>query len=111
MDLPEQSKRVKVDFSSQSTKQREVNSWHYNCLRPDERQVIDRRLAELDKTRPRNPTTESLIEKAVGFPQGYNPKALGEMYGWRDHMNIDFFNRLCSDETTLFTQEQPKLFT
>lgn len=111
LDMPDENKRLKVDFSSQSTKQREVNSWHYRNLRNDERTIIDLRLKELEKTRARNSQVEDLVAKATGFPQGYNAKALGEMYGWRDHMNIDFFNRLCSDETTTFTQDQPKLFT
>lgn len=111
LDLPEANKRIKVDFSTQSTKQREVNSWHYKNLRPDERRVIELRLAELDKTRAKNQVVENLVQEATGFLQGYTPHALGEMYGWRDHMNIDFFNRLCCDEYTRFHQEQPKLFT
>lgn len=110
LDL-EEGKRIKVDFSNQSTKQREVNSWHYRNLRPAEQEIILRRLKQLDETRQRNPEVEALVEKATGIPQGYNPEALAEMYGWRDHLNIDFFNRLCSDEWTTFEQEQPKLFT
>lgn len=107
----EGGKRIKVDFSSQSTKQREVNSWHYRNLRPDEKLIIDRRLGELEKTRAKSVKVEALVKEVVGYEQGYNPHALAEMYGWRDHFNIDFFNRLCSDKPTFFTQEQPKLFT
>lgn len=110
LDFPD-GKRIKVDFSDQSTKQREVNSWHYKVMRPDEQKIIRDRLAQLELTRAKNPEVEKLVFEATGMVQGYTPEALAAMYGWRDHLNIDFFNRLCSDDQTFFSQEQPKLFT
>jgi len=100
----------KVDFSDQSPRQRDDNSWHFNTLKPREKDIVVARLEELDKIRPRNPEIEARVEEATGIKQGYNPEALSKMYGWRDHFNINYFRRMQERTTTKFIREQGGFF-
>lgn len=110
MELPPSNKTYIIDFSDQSPRQADDTSWHYNVLKPRERGVIDARLAELETSRPRNAEVEAYVFEQTGIPQGYNPEALAKMYGWRDHFNINYFNRLSNRGTRTFFREQGGFF-
>lgn len=111
--IPLNGETIIMEFSSQSTALRKANSWHYTNLRPDEKIVVEASLKELERTRyARNDALEKQLAEITSLPQGYFGQTLSEMYGWRDHMNIDFFNRICSDDWAKpFELDQPKLFT
>lgn len=112
LDLPQRT--FKVDFSSQSNKRFDDGGWHYVTLKPTEKKVVDDRLAELEELRKRaanyNPEVEQWLEDRTGIKQGYYPEALGELYGWRDHFNINFFNRMQHKGTDRFIRPQMGLF-
>lgn len=84
---------VKIDFSEKSSKQNNDNSWHYYRLKPWEKEIIDLKLEEEEAKRIKHPEEEAKMEEVLGFKQGYNVKSLAESYGWRDHWNINYFNR------------------
>lgn len=114
MDLPQPDgsiKDCKVDFSSRSPKQEDINSWHYNSLTKAERHKILERLEELEAVREKNLELETELEKATGYKHSYNPKAFAESYGWRDHFNINYFRRAQERAVKTFKKEQGTLFT
>jgi hypothetical protein len=110
LDLPKAGRSYKVDFSSQSMKRFDDNSWHYDSLKPAEKRVVDERLEELEALRQKDPEVEEWLEKQTGIKQGYNAEALAKMFGWRDHFNIQYFNRQQASGVTKFVREQGGLF-
>lgn len=103
-----------ISFSNRSMAKYKDEGWHYSTLKPAERERIDARLAVLDAQRKLasnyDPDTEKWVEERTGIPQGYNATAFAEMYGWRDHFNINFFNRMQKYGKRTFIREQMGLF-
>lgn len=114
MDLPHEdgtSKRYIINFSPKSPDQRNIRSSHFNSLPTTMRDKVLAELARLEAERPRLPgDLEEVLKEMTGVPQGYNPEALGNMYGWRDYANICYFNRHNTDEIKPFVLEQGGLF-
>lgn len=79
LDMPHRV--VKLDFSDRSPAKRDLNSWHYDTLPEPMQKEIEKRLGEL----------------------GYEVEKLRTMYGWRDHANITFYERLMN-RTELFAK-------
>ena len=104
-------KDFKVDFSSRSRKQEDIDSWHYKRLDEFTQGGVTRRLNELEAVRIKNPEVEASLEAATGFKQGYNITALAESYGWRDNLNIDFFRRVQERRVDKFINPQLGLFS
>lgn len=109
IDMPERT--FKLDFSNQSNKQFQDNSWHWLTLKPPEKKMVLRRLEELEALRVKDLDNEKWLEKETGIKQGYYPDALMQFYGWRDHFNVNYFNRIQHHAPTKFIREQPGLFT
>jgi hypothetical protein len=101
----------KIDFSTKSKKQQNIDSWHWECLDKLTQDKISARLEELEAARVKTPAVEDELEKITGYKQGYNAKALGESYGWRDNFNIYYFERAQDRHVKTFKQLQPALFT
>ena len=99
-----------IDFSNQSSMQYRDNSWHYSTLKPVEKKRVLDRLMELEAVRIKYPETEAWLEEKTGIKQGYYPEALAKMYGWRDHFNINYFNRIQARGIDRFIRKQPGLF-
>lgn len=76
LDLPHRD--VKVVFSDQSPKHRDLAGAHYDTLDPLTKEAVDARVKEL----------------------GYDPALLRTHYGWRDHFNIAYFQRVHSRACT-----------
>lgn len=101
----------KVDFSSKSTKQEDIDSWHYKSLTPMDQKIVDDRLADLEAARPKQPEFEKELEEILGYKPGYNPTALAESYGWRGHFTIHYFDRIQARRVDRFQRTQETLFT
>lgn len=103
-----------ISFSNKSMRKFDDGGWHYSQLKRAEQLRIDARLIELDEIRKRaanyDPETEKWLEERTGVPQGYNAAAFAEMYGWRDHFNIRFFDRIQQYGPKKFIREQMGLF-
>jgi hypothetical protein len=114
LDFPQPDgsvKDFKVDFSARSSKQRDINSWHYNSLDKFTQQKVLRRVAELEAERIKHPEIEARLEKYGGFKQGYCLEGLAQSYGWRDHFNINYFRRSQDRHVKTFKRTQETLFT
>ena len=109
LDMPNGD--FKIDFSSRSKTQQDINSWHYKSLTDPHREAIDTRLAELEATRIKEPWLEQQWEDLLGYKPGYNPIALTESYGWRGHFNIHYFDRIQERRVDIFKRKQGTLFT
>lgn len=105
----------KVHFSDQSPTRHDDGGWHYKTLKPAEKKKVDERLEVAEIARRASPAydaeTEEELEEKTGFKQGYNAEALSKMYGWRDHWNINYFNRVQSRGIEKFVREQKGLFS
>lgn len=113
LDIPQPDgsfKDVKIDFSSKSSKRNQIGSWHFDTLSKPEQEAILARLEEMEADRPKIPELEKALEKEMGFKQGFNPKALGESYGWRDYANIEYFRRAMKRKIDHFKREQETLW-
>ena len=86
----------KIEFSSRSGKRHQKNSRHFDCLGAPKQKAVSQRLEELEATRVKDPEFEAEWLDQFGYQPGWNPKALSESYGWRDHFNIHYFERLQS---------------
>lgn len=113
LDVPQPDGTIrdyKVDFSSRSSKKRNVGSWHFDTMSPDEQRFIRARLEQLEAERVKDPELEATLTEMMGFPQGYTPQALAESYGWRDHFNINYFRRAQDRRVDTFKRVQETLF-
>jgi hypothetical protein len=113
MDFPQPDgsiKDYKIDFSSDSSKRRQDGSWHFDTLKPPEKEVVMARLAELEAARPPSPEFDAELAELTGVPQGFNPQALATCYGWRDRANIDYFRRAQGRRVDKFLRAQETLF-
>lgn len=114
LDFPQPDgtvKDYKIDFSEHSSKKTDITSWHYLSLTRDEQRRVDARLEELEAARTdRNPELEAELEAQTGYKQGYNPEALAKSYGWRDHMNVNYFRRAMKRRVDTFLVSQETLF-
>jgi hypothetical protein len=99
-----------IDFSTRSQKRYDMNSWHYSSLKPDEKHVIDGRLAELEAERIRFPELEKEYLATFGHEMGFNPVALGNSYGLRDAGNVAYLGRCADRAVNQFTRAQETLF-
>jgi hypothetical protein len=96
LDVPQWDGTVrdyKINFSPRSMRRFKKNSWHYTTLSPGQREVVDRRLAELEAERIKEPVREAYLEMLTGYKHGFNPRCLAEHYTWRDYANIEYFRR------------------
>ncbi|MGE0036769.1 MAG: hypothetical protein AB7S93_14115 [Xanthobacteraceae bacterium] len=113
LDVPQRDgtiRDIKIDFSSRSPKLLDVNSMHFESLMEEDRRGVLKRLEELEAKRTKSPGVEAELERQTGWKQGYNPKALAESYGWRDHFNINYFRRAMGRGVTRFKRKPTILF-
>jgi hypothetical protein len=113
LDVPQPDGTIrdyKVDFSLRSPKIEDTDSWHFNSLKKPQREVVLQRLEQLEAERVKVPEVEAELEAATGWKPGYNPKALGESYGWRDHFNINYFRRAQARGAKTFKPQQLNVF-
>lgn len=113
LDMPQRNGTVqdfKIDFSTTSSKRRDIASWHWDTLTTPEQSVVRQRLEELEAIRPKNPELEAELEAFMGCKQGFNPKALGLSYGWRRWANIEYFRRAMDRKVDRFLRKQDTLF-
>jgi hypothetical protein len=102
-------KEFKVDFSSQSGRVREDNSWHFSTMLPAMQERIRARVAEIEATRRAAPGWNAEVDEknriAMGMSEpGLTPESLAASYGWRDYVNVDYFRRIMADrELVTFT--------
>lgn len=85
MDLPDRD--AMITFSDQSPRIHDYDQ-HYDSLNPVAKRVVNKRLEEL----------------------GYDPKLLRTHYGWRDHANISFFERVSQRPDPVFKFAEASLF-
>jgi hypothetical protein len=113
LDLPQPDgtvKDYKVDFSTQSNKRYDINSWHFNSLTGAERRAVLNRLEELEAARPKDAEEDARLKELTGYTHGFNPTALAESYAWRDYANIEYFRRAMNRKVDRFTRQQETLF-
>lgn len=85
LDLPHRD--LKITFSSDSPKRKSFDQ-HYETLDPVTQRAVRARVEEL----------------------GYDVKLLQTHYGWRDHFNIAFFDRIQKRPDPVFILKEPSLF-
>lgn len=102
-------KDFKIQFSKDSPARR-VLDFHFDNSPPEVQEMILDRLEQLEAERIKNPQLEDELADIQGYKQGYNFKALSEMYGWRDHFNINYFKRAQDRRVYTFKREQETLF-
>ena len=85
LDLPH--KDTKITFSSDSPKRKTFDQ-HYETLDPVTQRAVRQRVEEL----------------------GYDVKLLQTHYGWRDHFNIAFFDRIQQRPDPIFKLRETSLF-
>ena len=56
----------KIDFSNRSSKRYDMKSWHFTCLKNDERETVLAQLAELEATRIRDLELEAAFKAKLG---------------------------------------------
>jgi hypothetical protein len=113
LDMPQPDGTITdyiVDMSTRSPRKENLDSWHYSTMTPEFQKQINARLEELEAVRCKS-ADEPMLEEQMGFRQGYNPKALSESYGWRDHFNINYMVRAEHRATQTFINNQPGLLT
>lgn len=114
LDLPQPdgtTRDYKIAFSDKSPAMEKDGSWHFDALKPQEKDRVMERLAELEAARTPLPgDLEERLEDVTGVKQGYYPEALAAMYGWRDYANIEYFRRAMDRGATTFRREQGGLF-
>jgi hypothetical protein len=108
LDLPRGD--FKIDFSHRSSKRRDLNSWHFQCLTKMQQKPVLERLEQLEAERIKNPKLEAELEHYMGCKQGFNPEALGRSFGWRDYANIEYFRRAMNRGVDHFVPVQSMLF-
>jgi hypothetical protein len=106
-------KRYRINFSEHSSYRYYEDAPHFWRLKPDEQEVIRRRLWELDKQRKwkADPQLEKDFKQVTGEQLAYTPEALSKSYGLRRVMDLDYFQRV-ADELRIdrFARVQETLF-
>src|SRR5262249_5200334 len=104
LDLPQPNgsvKDFKIEFSSRSSKRLNKRSWHFDRLTKHEQKTVLRRLDQLEAERVKFPE-EAQLEKEAGYKMGYYPEVWDKSYGWRDHLNIEYFRRAMDQKVARF---------
>lgn len=100
----------KVDFSTNSSKRYDLESWHFDNLTGQQRDVVMVRLAQMESARKKSPELEEKIAGIMGCPQGFNPEALSKSYGWRWYANAEYFRRAMDRKIDRFSRKQDTLW-